>query len=256
MTGLILVGVDPLRGARHPPRPSADRRLSRAGHGRGHVPASPFSGAPGGRWPITACCWRSRKVLPSYWLVQAGKTAIGGHGWPAEGWIVVGVWALVLIGWPCSRTGGTPACVILYGLPGSVDSDLDPGPDRRVDPAGPPTRRGWRQRRWARGWRSVVFPGVFLVYLIQSAERSPRTPRVGLIIGYVVLGVFCVCTSARCPHMGWPARRPSGVVFAVGVACSPSCCRSPGPTRSSCASSWSFCSVGAPRRALPPSWPG
>ncbi len=36
------------------------------------------------------------KLLPSYWLVQAGKTAIGGHGWPAEAWIVVAVWTAVL----------------------------------------------------------------------------------------------------------------------------------------------------------------
>jgi ABC-2 type transport system permease protein len=34
------------------------------------------------------------KCLPSYWLVQAGKTAVGGHGWPAEAWIVIAVWAV------------------------------------------------------------------------------------------------------------------------------------------------------------------
>ena len=36
------------------------------------------------------------KALPSYWLVQAGKTALGGGGWPAEGWIVIIAWTLVL----------------------------------------------------------------------------------------------------------------------------------------------------------------
>lgn len=36
------------------------------------------------------------KCLPSYWVVQAGKTALGGHGWPAEAWIVVAVWTAVL----------------------------------------------------------------------------------------------------------------------------------------------------------------
>lgn len=36
------------------------------------------------------------KGLPSYWLVQASKTALGGSGWPAEGWIVIAVWTLVL----------------------------------------------------------------------------------------------------------------------------------------------------------------
>lgn len=34
------------------------------------------------------------KGLPSYWLVQAGKTAVGGHGWPAEAWIVVAAWTV------------------------------------------------------------------------------------------------------------------------------------------------------------------
>jgi len=36
------------------------------------------------------------KLLPSYWLVQAGKTVAGSGSWPAEGWIVVVVWTLCL----------------------------------------------------------------------------------------------------------------------------------------------------------------
>ena len=39
---------------------------------------------------------KAAKCLPSYWVVQAGKTALGGHGWPAEAWIVVAVWTAVL----------------------------------------------------------------------------------------------------------------------------------------------------------------
>lgn len=35
------------------------------------------------------------KLIPSYWLVQAGKTALGNSGWPVEGWIVIVVWTLV-----------------------------------------------------------------------------------------------------------------------------------------------------------------
>jgi ABC-2 type transport system permease protein len=37
------------------------------------------------------------KLLPSYWLVQAGKAADGNGNWPAEGWIVVAVWTIALI---------------------------------------------------------------------------------------------------------------------------------------------------------------
>ena len=36
------------------------------------------------------------KGLPSYWLVQASKAALGGGGWPAEGWLVTAVWPAVL----------------------------------------------------------------------------------------------------------------------------------------------------------------
>ena len=37
------------------------------------------------------------KLLPSYWLVQAGKSASGGGDWPAEGWIVLAVWIVALV---------------------------------------------------------------------------------------------------------------------------------------------------------------
>ena len=36
------------------------------------------------------------KCIPSYWLVQAGKSALGSGGWPPEAWIVIGVWSLAL----------------------------------------------------------------------------------------------------------------------------------------------------------------
>ena len=37
------------------------------------------------------------RALPSYWLVQAGKTAVAGGTWPAEAWIVIAVWTAVLV---------------------------------------------------------------------------------------------------------------------------------------------------------------
>ena len=36
------------------------------------------------------------KCIPSYWLVQAAKSALGGRGWPAEAWIVLAIWAVGL----------------------------------------------------------------------------------------------------------------------------------------------------------------
>lgn len=37
------------------------------------------------------------QLLPSYWLVQAGHIALGGHAWSAKGWIVIAVWTIVLV---------------------------------------------------------------------------------------------------------------------------------------------------------------
>jgi ABC-2 type transport system permease protein len=37
------------------------------------------------------------KCIPSYWLVQAGRSAIEGSGWPpAESWLVLFIWTAVL----------------------------------------------------------------------------------------------------------------------------------------------------------------
>jgi ABC-2 type transport system permease protein len=36
------------------------------------------------------------QYLPSYWLVQAGHVALGGHPWTVTAWLVVGGWTVVL----------------------------------------------------------------------------------------------------------------------------------------------------------------
>jgi ABC-2 type transport system permease protein len=38
------------------------------------------------------------ELIPSYWLVQAGRSAEHGGGWPAEGWLVMAGWSCVLVG--------------------------------------------------------------------------------------------------------------------------------------------------------------
>ncbi|WP_375487588.1 ABC transporter permease [uncultured Jatrophihabitans sp.] len=36
------------------------------------------------------------RLIPSFWLVQAGKTGLGGQEWTSEAWLVVAVWAVAL----------------------------------------------------------------------------------------------------------------------------------------------------------------
>lgn len=46
------------------------------------------------------------RSLPSYWLVAAGKTAVGGASWSVQGWLVVGAWSVamaLLAGWAYRR---------------------------------------------------------------------------------------------------------------------------------------------------------
>ncbi|HEY7148289.1 MAG TPA: ABC transporter permease [Gaiellaceae bacterium] len=35
------------------------------------------------------------EALPSYWLVQASRVGLGGHGWGSTGWLVVVLWTAV-----------------------------------------------------------------------------------------------------------------------------------------------------------------
>jgi ABC-2 type transport system permease protein len=36
------------------------------------------------------------ELLPSYWLVQAGRVASGGNAWPIKGWLVILTWSVVM----------------------------------------------------------------------------------------------------------------------------------------------------------------
>lgn len=36
------------------------------------------------------------QALPTYWLVQASRVAIGGESWGARGWLVIAAWSVVL----------------------------------------------------------------------------------------------------------------------------------------------------------------
>ena len=53
----------------------------------------------GGVWfPITSGVMHDiAESLPSYWLVQASRVGVGGHGWSGTGWLVVGAWTAVAV---------------------------------------------------------------------------------------------------------------------------------------------------------------
>jgi ABC-2 type transport system permease protein len=95
MTGLILVGLVPF---------AALGVL--IGHLAGVDTVGPAMGGTvsvlallGGTWfPITSgVLYDIARFLPSYWLVQASRVAVGGTGWGVRGWIVMATWSAVLI---------------------------------------------------------------------------------------------------------------------------------------------------------------
>jgi ABC-2 type transport system permease protein len=49
----------------------------------------PLSGSSGFMFDLS-------RSTPTYWLVQAGHTLIGGPGWPLRGWVTIAIWSAVL----------------------------------------------------------------------------------------------------------------------------------------------------------------
>ncbi|HEX3759988.1 MAG TPA: ABC transporter permease [Kofleriaceae bacterium] len=93
MTGLVLIGLVPFAA------------LGVAlGHALGVEAIGPAIGGVtsllafvSGTWfPLQGVLADIAPYLPSYWLVQASRVALGG-GWPAQGWLVVGGWSVALI---------------------------------------------------------------------------------------------------------------------------------------------------------------
>jgi ABC-2 type transport system permease protein len=96
MTGLLLVGLAPIIAA---------------GIALGHLVSVDALAPAGGGFVVLLALFGGAfgqlfnrgimltvvKLLPSYWLVHAGKTVVGSGSWPAEGWIVVAVWTLCLV---------------------------------------------------------------------------------------------------------------------------------------------------------------
>ena len=97
MTGLLLIGLAPFA--------VIGITLGHLGTAEAMVPAMAGSviffallGGAFGRLFTGGAGLTIVKLLPSYWLVQAGASAsTGGGDWPAEGWIVLAVWLVALV---------------------------------------------------------------------------------------------------------------------------------------------------------------
>jgi ABC-2 type transport system permease protein len=96
MAGLILVGLAPfiLMGFILGNLVPVDTMPAALG---GVVLLFALFGGVFGRLFNTGTMLDVEQLLPSYWLVQAGKAAHGGGNWPLEGWVVVAAWAVALI---------------------------------------------------------------------------------------------------------------------------------------------------------------
>jgi ABC-2 type transport system permease protein len=97
MTGLLLIGLIPfiVMGITVGHLAKADAMPAVIG---GLVVVFALFGGAFGQFFNSGAMLKIIKLLPSYWLVQAGKGATsGGGGWPAEGWLVVAVWTVAMV---------------------------------------------------------------------------------------------------------------------------------------------------------------
>jgi two-component system sensor histidine kinase DesK len=76
---------------------------------------------------------------------------------------------------------------------------------------------------WARGWRRIVFPAIFLVYLLQTVGAvADHSTGAAEVVGYVLVGLFCavylfclVSLYSAAPRRFWWG---FGVLVAISVA--------------------------------------
>jgi two-component system, NarL family, sensor histidine kinase DesK len=90
-----------------------------------------------------------------------------------------------------------------------------------VESAGSPVPDEWvaAQQRWARGWRKLVFPGIFLLYLIETVSAvADHNSGAALIAGLALVAVFCGCYLLVLPAVWRPSSRQYWALLATMVA--------------------------------------
>lgn len=95
MTGLILIALVPFAAAGI----FIGHKLTTESVGPAIGGGTAVLALVSGTWfPVTSGFLHDLgQALPSYWLVQAGRVALGGSAWSATGWIVVAGWSVVMI---------------------------------------------------------------------------------------------------------------------------------------------------------------
>jgi ABC-2 type transport system permease protein len=96
MTGLIIVGLVPFAAA----GVLLGHVLTEDSIGPAIGGGSALLAIVSGTWfPISSHGFIHdlAQFLPSYWLVQANRVALGGSAWGTRGWLVVAVWSVLLI---------------------------------------------------------------------------------------------------------------------------------------------------------------
>jgi two-component system, NarL family, sensor histidine kinase DesK len=82
-----------------------------------------------------------------------------------------------------------------------------------------PASVGDMRWKWRSGWRRIVFPGVFLVYLGQTVQGiAKHTSGATALVGYVLLVGFGACYLTAMPYMWAGRRRAFWTLYAVLVA--------------------------------------
>ena len=96
MTGLILIALIPFAAAGI----FIGHKVTTESVGPAIGGGSAVLALVSGTWfPVTSGFLHDLgQALPSYWLVQAGRVALGGGAWDATGWLVVAGWSVVMIG--------------------------------------------------------------------------------------------------------------------------------------------------------------
>ena len=95
MTGLILVGLIPFAGAGI----YMGHKLNTDTMGPALGGGTAILALVSGTWfPLDKSGFLHDIAinLPSYWLVQANRVALGGDGWPLRGWIVIAIWSVAM----------------------------------------------------------------------------------------------------------------------------------------------------------------